>query len=149
MRSTHLARAHQERPVRTCLSCGAGLSRRRRRYCSDTCREKLDAKLNLALGLLNALNVRFATFSFNHSTFDLNLLLENAEVFSFLCERKAGRKPAQDLWELVESLGKLWHCKMKQTGRRYVACRHVLDQAERNSLSPDSLKPSEEREYSV
>lgn len=127
-----------------CLSCGGDLTWPKRRYCSKNCREKLESKLTLSVGLLNALNVRFATFSFTDSMLFMHVLRNKAEVFSFMCKRKPYRQPAEDLWEMIEGLGTVWHTKLRQTGKRYLATQQVLERAKANKILPGSLKPLEE-----
>ncbi|MEW6443965.1 MAG: J domain-containing protein [bacterium] len=149
MRSNRLAKVKQPRvrPRPKCLSCGRALPPPKRRYCTDYCRETLEAKLELSVGLLNALNVRFATFTFTDSSLCLHVLPERSEVFSFRRERSPYRKPAQDLWNLVESLGASWHLVVKQTGKRYLATRQVLERALRQEASRAEVIPVEEREF--
>ncbi len=127
-----------------CLSCGQGVKDGRRRYCSQVCRQGLETKLNLAVGLLKALDTRFATFSFTDSVLYLHVLpFGPEEVYSYVYGRSPLRKPSQDFWDMVEGLGRLWHGKQRQTGKRHVASKHVLAQADRNEVPPDLLKPRE------
>jgi hypothetical protein len=127
-----------------CLSCGKSLKDRRRRYCSRLCRQGLESKLDLAVGLLRTLGARFAAFSFTDSSLYFDVLPVRSEhVLTYVFQRKPGRKPAQDLWELLDGLGRAWHEKVRSTGKRYVATRHILEQARRSHSRPDSLRPDE------
>lgn len=129
-----------------CLSCGKGLEDLRRRYCSGKCRQELERKLDLSIGLLKTLCARYATFSFTESTVCLHVLPSNSkEVLSYICERNVGAKPAQDLWQLVDGLGRAWHTKKKATGKRYLATRHLQEQARRDQTLPGSMKPVDEK----
>jgi len=47
--------------IRRCLSCGTTDNMKRRRYCSLECRQKLRHNLNIRTGLLQALQIRYAT----------------------------------------------------------------------------------------
>jgi len=46
---------------------------------------------------------------------------------------------------LVEGLGKVWHARNRQTGKRYLANQEVLGRALRNRVSPEAVMPREER----
>ncbi len=129
-----------------CLSCGSPLTTRRRRYCSTACKDELTKRLSLTVGLLEALNVRFATFSFSNDVLFLDLLQHRSRVvLSYTCTRSAHRRPAQDLWDMVEGLGRIWHAAKRRTGKRYLACQEVLIRARKNMVSPHVLVPREER----
>lgn len=133
-------------PNPRCLSCGRTLESRRRRYCSRECRQELDRRLNLAIGLLATLNVRFATFSFSEDALFLHVLQHRSRVvLSYTCKRSPHRRPAQDLWDLVEGLGRVWHARNRETGKRYLADQEVLGRALRNRVPPDAVMPREER----
>jgi hypothetical protein len=146
MNQTQIIKSPKVKKEPRCLSCGNTLRARRRRYCSKDCRQELEKQLNLAVGLLNTLNARFATFSFTNSMLYLHVLPNRSrEVLSYLYMRMPYRKPAQDLWDMIEGLGTAWHKNMKQTRKRYLATRHVLEQAKRNGIPPYSVMPLVER----
>lgn len=129
-----------------CLSCGKVLEDRRRRYCSQKCRQELERKLDLSVGLLKTLGARYASFSFTESTLYLHVLPENTdEVLTYLYGRRPDVKPAQDFWELVNGLGGTWHAEIRSTGRRYLATRHLLERARTDQTGPASLKPVEDK----
>lgn len=129
-----------------CLACGKGLEDFRRRYCSATCRQELERKLDLSVGLLKTLCARYATFSFTESTVCLHVLPTNSkEVLTYLCERNQDAKPSEDLWRMVDALGRAWHTKKRSTGKRYLATRLLREQARRDQTLPGSVKPVEEK----
>lgn len=130
----------------TCLSCGDALEDRRRRYCSRKCRQELERKLELSVGLLKTLGARYAAFSFTDSDLYFHVLPENAEeVLTYACERTPGLRPAQDLWRLVDGLGGAWHRQIRSTGKRYLATRHLREKARRNQTVAASVKPVDDR----
>ena len=122
----------------------------RRRYCSIECRQRLRRLLNMRTGLLKALNTRYATFSFTNETIILDVLPYGAiEIFSFIFPRSLRRKPADDFWKMADILGNAWWAERKRTNKKYRASRVVFEQAHRNSLSKDSVEPTEIRLPSV
>jgi hypothetical protein len=129
-----------------CLSCGDGLTDRRHRYCSNKCRQELERKLGLSVGLLKTLGARYAAFSFTDSDLYLHVLPENAEeVLTYAWKRTPGFKPAQDLWNLVDGLGGAWHRQVRSTGKRYLATRHLREKAGRNQTPPAAVRPLDEK----
>lgn len=146
MNQTTLLRVNHTKRKPCCVSCGKEVRTYRSRYCSKVCRQGLENKLNLAVGLLVTLNTRFAAFSFTDSTLYLHLLCNGSkDVLSFMYTRVPYRTPAQDLWDMIEGLGKVWHRKIRQTGKRYLATQKVLEQAQRNTLHRRYIIPLEEK----
>jgi hypothetical protein len=129
-----------------CLSCGDALEHPHRRYCSAKCRQELERKLELSVGLLKTLGARYAAFSFTDSDLYFHVLPENAqEVLTYTCKRTPGVRPAQDLWRLVDGLGGAWHRQIRSTGKRYLATRHLREKARRNQAAAASLRPVDDR----
>ena len=110
----------------------------------------MESKLNLAVGLLKTLNARFATFSFTDTMLYLHVLsFRTEDVFSYVYERDSQRMPAEDLWDMINELGGIWHTQRRRTGKRHVATRHVMERAKRNEVSPEAIKPLDERRPAV
>lgn len=127
---------------RRCLACGDGLPPRRRRYCSLACQQHLLASLNRRTGLLQALRTRFATFYFSDFAIMMDLLLYGVEqIHSYILPRASGSKPVEDFRHLSNLLGTLWWNEKHRTNKRYLASRHVLQQALKNEAPLDSVMP--------
>lgn len=115
-----------------CCSCGEILTNRRRLYCSNECKQLLRRKLWLSEGLIRSLNTWFATFSWNESAITLKILpYQSDEVFCFFHSRAPSTKPAVDLGNMIEILGKKWWNEHNKSRSRYKASQAVLHQANR------------------
>lgn len=133
-----------------CLSCGEGLSGRRRRYCSVECRQRLRRKLDLRTGLLRALNTRYATFYITEGWIVLDLMpFDTEDIFSYIFLRASGRKPADDFSRLADLLGNAWWRERRQTQKKYLASRHVLEKAVRGFRGPEAVSPRVARNPTV
>lgn len=129
---------------RACLSCGSALDKKKKRYCSVACRQRLRHKLNIRTGLLKALNIRYAAFHFTENVVILDVLPYGAKnIFSFLFPRSPNRQPADDFSQLTDLLGNAWWAEKKRTNRSYLACQYIFGQAKRDNSNPNSLKPQE------
>jgi len=126
----------------SCLSCGVPLNSSKRRYCSIDCRQRLRRKLNLRTGLLRALNTRYATFYITEHAIVLDVMLFDAsDIFSFIFARTPGRQPAEDFSRLADRLGNAWWAERRQTRKKYLASRHVLEKAVRGHVKSGSVTP--------
>lgn len=140
----------RSKKIRHCLSCGVEISRGRRKYCSPDCRQKLKLKLETRVGLVQALNVRYATFYFSEEMIMMDLLLYGtAEIFSFFYPRTPGKKPADDFGAMANLLGNIWWAEKKRTNKRHLAAMKVLSLAERNVNGVADVKPSLITIYSI
>jgi len=140
----HPIAACENQPERTCLSCGTTLDKRKKRYCSIACRQRLRHKLNMRTGLLKALNIRYAAFHFTENVVILDVLpYGGKDIFSFLYPRSPNRQPADDFSQLTDLLGNAWWAEKKRTNRSYLACRYIFGQAKRGNSTLKSLKPQE------
>jgi hypothetical protein len=93
----------------------------------------------MRVGLVQALNVRYATFYFSDLFIAMDLLPYGYnDIFSFFYPRSLDKTPAEDFSYMADILGKIWWAEQKRTQKRYLASRHVLAQAIRN---PASLRP--------
>jgi hypothetical protein len=114
----------------------------RRKYCSVACRKKLLYKLDTRIGLIQALNVQYATFYFSDLLIVMDLLpYGSREAFSFFRPRSPGKAPAEDFCKLADALGNTWWAEKRRTNKRHLASRHVLEQAVRNNAMEFSIKP--------
>jgi len=102
-----------------CLACGqTPIPKRRRRYCSDKCKKRLDFALYIATGLVQTLRARYAAFSYTEDTLILDILPVGANVISrFVWERSKSKNVADDLLDMVEQAGCEWYSK---TGMQYI-----------------------------
>lgn len=139
--------SRKRRPApRRCLSCGTTENMARRKYCSVDCRQRLRRVLNQRTGLLRALNTRYATFYFTDTVIVMDILLYGeTEIFSFIFERDARNRPADDFGVMANRLGNAWWAEQKRTNRKYLASRHVLDQFQRNGTPTDHVRPRSTR----
>ena len=132
------------RKTKKCLSCGTTENMGRRRYCSAYCRQRLGYKLDMRIGLVQALNIRYATFYFSDRVIAMDLLpYGSKEIFSFFYPRSPGKTPAEDFSRMADILGHRWWAEKQRTNKRYLASRYVLEQAIRNPASKRSVKPVE------
>lgn len=133
----------KDRPKRVCMACGMPLPSRRRRYCATTCRSQLLHSLNRRTGLLRALNTRYATFYFTDHLILMDLLPYDMEqIYSYMLPRSANRKPVDDFCALANMLGAQWWHERDRTKKRYLASRHVLNQAVQNGQPKESVIPA-------
>lgn len=133
----------KEKKTNRCLSCGTTENMGRRKYCSAECRQKLRFKLNARVGLVQALNTRYATFYFSDELIVMDVLpYGTTEIFSFIYPRTVGRKPAEDFCQMANFLGNIWWDEKRRTNKRYLASVRVLDRARKDVVSLDEVKPA-------
>ncbi len=125
-----------------CLSCGTTENIKNRRYCSVKCRQNLRQKLNMKNGLLQALNVRYATFYFSDTIIILDIVPNGIkEIFRYVSKRKEGNNPAADFSVMTNNMGEAWWAESKRTNKKYLASQHVLKLATRHAISEGSQRP--------
>jgi ribosomal protein S14 len=133
-----------------CLSCGTSENIGHRKYCSIDCRQKLRYTLNVRTGLLQALNIRYATFYFTDMMIIMDVLPFNSkEIFSFIYSRSFGKKPAEDYCSMSYMLGNEWWAEKKRTNRKYLASRHLLNKAKRHESTGKYVAPIEIKTPSI
>lgn len=143
MEGMHLIKIARPKRTYRCLSCGVDIGSRRRKYCSAECRQKLKWKLDTRVGLVQALNVRYATFYFSKTMIMVDMLLYGTpEIFSFFYPRTPGKKPADDFGAMANLLGNIWWEEKRRTSKRHLAAVRVLSYAERNVNGISSVKPT-------
>jgi hypothetical protein len=133
--------------VRRCLSCGTTERMKRRRYCSIECRQKLRYNLNMRTGLLQTLQIRYATFYFTETLIVLDMLPYGAaDLVSFIFPRANGKKPVEDFCKMFNLLGNAWWEEVRRTKKRYLATRIILGKAKPIEGDINSVRPLEVRE---
>lgn len=131
---------------RVCLSCGAGLDKRKRRYCSKECKDLLIFALRWLKNLLLALNTNYATFSFSEYLLVVNILpYRSEEVFSFFYPRTPGLTPAEDLKSMCIELSREWYNNNQHTNCRALASIHILKKGLTGIVAKDLVKPVTKR----
>ncbi|MEJ5357194.1 MAG: J domain-containing protein [Desulfobacterales bacterium] len=133
--------------VRRCLSCGTTENMKRRRYCSIECRQKLRNNLNMRTGLLQTLQIRYATFYFTDALIMLDMLpYDSRDLLSFIYPRRRGKKPVDDFCRMFNDLGNAWWEEVRRTKKRYLATRLVLSKARPIPGDIHCVRPLEVRE---
>jgi hypothetical protein len=137
-----LSIASIENKTGTCLACGKNRMKHGRRYCSKDCREQVLWVLSLSKGLLKVFNARYAAFSFDDEHVILDILPVWAKDISrFMCRRSNGKKPAEDLKELVLQSGEEWYHLIHNRNSRSSASLLILRRNNTKRVRPESIKP--------
>ena len=125
-----------------CLSCGVTGIKPRRRYCSKDCRQQILWVLSLSKGLLRIFNARYASFSFdsNHVILDILPAWSN-EISRFMEKRTSGRKPAEDLKNLILKSGSEWYHIIENNNSRSFASFFLLKKNFDREIPTGSIKP--------
>jgi hypothetical protein len=126
-----------------CLSCGTTAIKGRQRYCSIACRQRLQFKLDLRTGLIQALNAHYATFFFSEVKIFMDVLpYGTRDTFRFLYPRSPGVKPAEDFSTMANILGDIWWSEKDRSHRDYLATFQVLKKGLRSGAPLVSVKPA-------
>ncbi len=137
-----LCSSESARRIRSCLSCGTTEMNGGRRYCSAACREQILWVLSLAKGLLRVFNARYAAFTFDQKRVFLDILpLRSREISRFTCRRRNGRKPAEDLKDLILQYGEEWHEMVSHHNSKGYASLFLLRKNQDNRLQPNTVMP--------
>lgn len=130
-----------------CLSCGlTRLPKRRRRYCSDKCKKRLDFALYIAMGLVQALGGRYAAFSYTEDTIVLDILPVGSNVISrFVWNRSKSNKVSDDLLEMVEQAGSEWYERKEEGRSRWWASQELLIKTLRRDIPVRTIVPVSKR----
>jgi hypothetical protein len=132
----------QNKAPRYCMSCGALLTGRKRKYCAPDCRQRLLDTLNRRTGLLRALTTRYATFHFSSRLIALNVLPYGTEtVYSFYLNRSLYRSPAEDFCTLSNTLGNAWWDEKRRTHKHYLASRFLLNEMASSKRAGERFRP--------
>ena len=116
----------------------------RRRYCSKECREQILWVLSLSKGLLRVFNARYAAFSFNEDYVVLDVLpIWSKEISRFLYRRTAGKKPAEDLKNLVLQSAEEWYRMINSRSSKSYASLFLLQKNHDKKIPVESIRPDE------
>lgn len=127
-----------------CLSCGTMVNMNGRKYCSVQCRQQLHLQLNRRTGLLKAINTHYATFYFTEVLIILDVLVYDSDrIFSYMHSRSKKGRPVDDFIRMANRMGRDWWQEQNRTRRRYLATRHILDNATSKRDVPDAVTPWE------
>jgi len=130
--------------AKKCLACGVAGINARRRYCSNECREQMIWVLSLSKGLLKVFNARYAAFSFNRTYVVLDVLpVWSREISRFLSQRRAGKKPAEDLKSLVLQSAEEWYHMINNRNSRSYASLLLLQKNHGKGITPGSIRPDQ------
>jgi hypothetical protein len=141
--NTAIIKIKPEKKAYRCLACGTTENIGRRKYCSADCRQRLRLKLDARMGLVQALNTRYATFYFSDAMIMMDLLPYGTnEIFSFFYPRSPGRTPADDFGHMANILGNIWWEEKRKTNKRHLASERVLNCAKKNVKEAVAVKPS-------
>ncbi|MBW2108563.1 MAG: DnaJ domain-containing protein [Deltaproteobacteria bacterium] len=130
-----------------CIACGQRpIPKKKRRYCSDRCKKRLDFALFICSGLVQALRARYAAFSYTHDRLILDVLPRGSKTISrFVWKRNKGRRVADDLLELVQQAGRDWYSLAQETRSGWWASQRLLDRACRHDIPPSAVTPVPKR----
>ena len=139
----------QDKPdhkVRKCVACGRTGLDARRKYCSSECRKQIMWVLSLSKGLLSTFNTRYASFSFNRSHVILDILPSwSKEISRFTYKRTQGKKPAEDLKNLILDSGREWYTIIEDNNSRSYASLSLLKKNCNSNISVRSIKPDSKK----
>ena len=127
---------------RRCLSCGTQNMKPGRRYCTKECRQQIQWVLSLSKGLLKTFNARYAAFTFSDKYVILDVLpVWSKSISRFFSRRISGKKPAEDLKNLILESGERWYRMIDNKHSGSSASLHLLNKNHNKSIAPDSIKP--------
>ena len=125
-----------------CLACGNDKIKAGRRYCSKECRRQVLWVLSLSKGLLKVFNARYAAFTFSKSYVTLDVLpIWSKDISRFTYKRTFGKKPAEDLKNLILQSGKEWYHFINNNNSKSYASLFLLQKNHNKYIAPDSIKP--------
>ena len=73
----------------------------------------------------------------------LYLTYSHTVPLSYLYPRSSRSKPVDDFRKMADHLGNAWWDEEKRTRKRYLASQHLLESANRNHKTIDSIRPIE------
>ena len=132
-----------DRTMGLCMACGENpIPKRRRRYCCDQCKKRLDFALYISTGLVQALRARYAAFSFTEDFLFLDILPVGSDAISrFVWKRSRHKKVADELLDMIEQAGREWYQREEETGSSWWASQHLLDNASRKDIPVSRVVP--------
>ena len=100
----------------------------------------------IATGLVQTLRARYAAFSYTDGILILDILPVGAKTISrFVWQRDGNKKVAEDLLGMIEQAGREWYKHEQQTGSRWWASQHLLDNALRKDIPVSAIVPSSKK----
>ncbi len=134
----------EHKQLKFCLACGRPLENRRQRYCRTSCKQELVFKLHWFNNLFRVLNTRYATFAFSQEMLLLNILPRGngQAVHSYFYARRSGKKPAQDINQMVFDLGAVWWEQKNKACSSSKAGNEVFKQGCTEVFSAQYVQPS-------
>jgi hypothetical protein len=98
--------------------------------------------LSLSKGLLISFNARYAAFSFDQDFVVLDVLpVWSQDISRFLYRRPGGKKPAEDLKNLILQSGNEWYRLVHNRTSRSYASLVLLNKNHKKDLNPKSIRP--------
>lgn len=99
--------------------------------------------LSLSKGLLRIFNARYAAFSFNKRHVILDILPTwSKDISRFIHKRTSGKKPAEDLKDLILQSGEEWYNIIDDNNSKSYASLFILKKNSNSCIMPDSIKPN-------
>ena len=99
--------------------------------------------LSLSKGLLKICNARYAAFSFNQDLVILDILPTWSKSISrFAYKRTKGKKPAEDLKNLVLESGEEWYHIIDDNHSKSYASLCLINKNNNKRIPPESIKPN-------
>ena len=148
-RGTNSIKSHTVTAFKRCQTCGRVLEKNLLKYCSQSCRGQFRFKLSWFNNLLRAITAKYASFHFTDEFLILNVLPHNSrKVYTYFHERTSGRKPAQDMNQMIFDLGKLWWDQINKDPSRKRASQQILAKGRTDVFSLDRITPVEKVQFS-
>jgi hypothetical protein len=99
--------------------------------------------LSLSKGLLIAFNARYAAFSFDQNFVILDILpVWSQDISRFLYRRPGGKKPAEDLKNLILQSGNEWYRLVHNKTSKSYASLVILKKNHKKEINPKSIRPN-------
>ncbi|MFC1533848.1 DnaJ domain-containing protein [Thermodesulfobacteriota bacterium] len=97
----------------------------------------------MSKGLLRIFNARYASFSFNKKHVILDILpVWSKSISRFIQKRTSGKKPAEDLKNLILQSGNEWYHIIDNNNSKSYASLFLLKKNSNRNVAPDSIKPN-------
>jgi hypothetical protein len=98
--------------------------------------------LGLSKGLLRTFNARYAAFFFDPDQVVLDVLpIWSKTISRFICERRLGGRPAEDLKNLILQSGREWYELLEKRHSKGYASLFLLQKNHVDHVDPETIKP--------
>jgi hypothetical protein len=98
--------------------------------------------LSLSKGLLRVFNARYAAFYFNRTHVILDILpIRSNRISRFALKRSNGKKPAEDLKDLILQSGQEWYDLINNRTSKSYASLCLLRKNRDKQIAPESIRP--------